>query len=94
VAIYNSAGDRFVPFSGIAGARIHAISPAEPDGTVWLALGQRDRTPFQIRIARLQPGDNLSLFDGKSNLFENIFVPVHEFQFVYRQHHRAREQGS
>ena len=58
VAIYNNAGDRFVPFSGIVGARIHAISPAEPDGTVWLALGQRERTPFQIRIARLQPGEN------------------------------------
>jgi signal transduction histidine kinase/DNA-binding response OmpR family regulator len=61
LAIYSNAGDRFVPFAGIVNSRIHAVSPAEPDGTVWLALSQRERTPFQIRIARLRPdGDGLS----------------------------------
>lgn len=58
LAVYSNAGDRFVPFAGIVNARIHAVSPAEPDGTVWLALSQRERTPFQIRIARLRAGSN------------------------------------
>jgi signal transduction histidine kinase/CheY-like chemotaxis protein len=61
LALYSNAGDRFIPYTGIVNSRIHAISPAEPDGTVWLALSQRDRTPFQIRIARLRPtGNSLS----------------------------------
>ena len=55
LALYTEEGDRFVPYPGIVNASIHAISPTEPDGTVWLAVSQRDRYPFQVRIARLQP---------------------------------------
>ncbi len=58
---FNEAGDRFVPLPAITNAQIHAIAPAEPDGTVWLALGQKERLPYQIRIARLRAeGDNLT----------------------------------
>jgi signal transduction histidine kinase/CheY-like chemotaxis protein len=61
LAMHSEVGDRFLPFPGIVNARIHAISATEPDGTVWLALSQRDRVPFQIRIARLRPyGDGVS----------------------------------
>ncbi len=55
LALYTEEGDRFLPYAGIVNARIHAVSTTEPDGTVWLAISQRDRYPFQIRIARLQP---------------------------------------
>ncbi|MBK8475496.1 MAG: response regulator [Opitutaceae bacterium] len=55
LALYTEDGDRFVPYPGIVNARIHAASATEPDGTVWLAVSQRDRYPFQTRIARLQP---------------------------------------
>ena len=55
LALYTEAGDRFDPYPGISNARIHARSQTEPDGTVWLAVSQRDRYPFQVRIARLQP---------------------------------------
>lgn len=56
LALYTEEGDRFVPYTGIVNARIHArATTTEPDGTVWLAISQRDRYPFQIRIARLQP---------------------------------------
>ncbi len=57
LALHTEAGDRFQPYEEIKGARIHAISATDPDGTVWLALSQRDRFPFQVRIARLRPTD-------------------------------------
>lgn len=57
LALHTEAGDRFQPYPAITGARVHAISETEPDGTVWLALSQRERFPFQIRIARLRPTD-------------------------------------
>ncbi len=55
LALRTDVGDRFLPLPGVANVRVHAVSPAEPDHTVWLAVSQRDRFPFQIRIARLQP---------------------------------------
>ena len=61
IALHTATGDRFVTYPGITDARIHAISAPEADGTVWLALSQRDRFPFQVRIARLRPdGETLS----------------------------------
>ena len=55
LALYSEEVDGFIPCPGIANARIHALSAPEPDGTVWMAVSQRDRYPFQVRIARLQP---------------------------------------
>ena len=55
LALRTDAGDRFLPLPGVTNMRVHAISPGEPDHTVWLAVSQRDRFPFQVRIARLQP---------------------------------------
>ncbi len=56
--VYHSAtGDRFVTVPGVTNVRIHAVSDTEADGTVWVALSQRDRAPFQVRIARLRPAE-------------------------------------
>jgi signal transduction histidine kinase/CheY-like chemotaxis protein len=53
LAVYSDAGDRFATFPGLAGARVHAVATASTD-TVWLAISQRDRLPFQINLARLR----------------------------------------
>ena len=68
IALHTTAGDRFEPYPGITNARVHAISAPEGDGTVWLALSQRDRYPFQVRIARLRP-------DGETVSCELVRLP-------------------
>lgn len=57
LAVYSEIGDRFVPFAGLAGARVHAVASTTGD-SVWLAVSQRDRLPFQLSFVRLRFAEN------------------------------------
>ncbi|MFT3829266.1 MAG: ATP-binding protein [Opitutaceae bacterium] len=57
LAVYSESGDRFVPVSGLVGARVHAVATTTSD-VAWLALSQRDRLPFQLSLVRLRFAEN------------------------------------